>query len=224
MADDNSLIPISDEQAKLGQEALKLLQGLGSFFGKALGSVPEDLIGLLGGDYLRARRVENMMKMMFCAKERLEARGVKDTKPASLTLALPILRGAADESREELRDLWARLLASAMDPSREKDIRQGFAEAIGKMDPLDARVLAHLRSLPGGVISYHGKSTLPTQWGISVDELLVSLSNLSKIGMTQDAVNPETGALLYDDSTTRPGQFATLITPFGREFLRLLMD
>ena len=120
MADGNSLIPISDEQAKLGQEALKLLQGLGSFFGKALGSVPEDLAGYLGGDWLRARRVENIAKLLSSTKEKLEARGVKDTKPACLTLALPILRGAADESREELRDLWARLLAAAMDPSRKR--------------------------------------------------------------------------------------------------------
>ena len=95
MADGNSLIPISDEQAKLGQEALKLLQGLGSFFGKALGSVPEDLAGYLGGDWLRARRVENIAKLLSSTKEKLEARGVKDTKPACLTLALPILRGAA---------------------------------------------------------------------------------------------------------------------------------
>ena len=37
-----SIIPISDEQAKLGQEILKTLRGLGSFIEKALGSTPED--------------------------------------------------------------------------------------------------------------------------------------------------------------------------------------
>ena len=45
----NSLIPITDEQAKLGQEALKVLQGLGSFVAKALGDVPETLVNYLGG-------------------------------------------------------------------------------------------------------------------------------------------------------------------------------
>ena len=38
---DNSLIPISDEQAKAIQEALKVLQGLGSFLDKVLGDVPQ---------------------------------------------------------------------------------------------------------------------------------------------------------------------------------------
>jgi hypothetical protein len=47
MVSDNSLIPISDEQAKLGQEALKVLRGLGSFLEKVLGSVPEDLSGVI---------------------------------------------------------------------------------------------------------------------------------------------------------------------------------
>jgi hypothetical protein len=38
MADDGALIPITDEQAKLGQEVVKALSGLGSFLGDALGS------------------------------------------------------------------------------------------------------------------------------------------------------------------------------------------
>ena len=55
------LIPISGEQAKLGQEILKTLRGLGSFIGQALGSTPEDLVGYLGGDWLRVRRAENLL-------------------------------------------------------------------------------------------------------------------------------------------------------------------
>jgi hypothetical protein len=36
-----NLIPISDEQAKLGQEILKTLRGAGSFLEKTLGSTPK---------------------------------------------------------------------------------------------------------------------------------------------------------------------------------------
>lgn len=205
---DGNLIPISDEQAKLGQEGLKVLQGLGSFLAKALGSVPEDLVGYLGGDWLRMRRAENMAKMMFAAEERLEARGIKDTKPASLTLALPILRCAADESREELLDLWARLLAAAMDPSRENLIRMGFVEAIQKMDPLDALVIAHVRDDKRGMLLISKRDTVLATLNVSMDELLVSLSNLMKNGMMSEMGQP-------------PGN---IITPFGREFLRVVLD
>src|SRR6266852_1851280 len=108
------LIPISDEQAKAVQAALKTLRGVGAFLEKALGSTPADLVGLLGGDWLRVRRAENTVRMLHRAEERLKARGIKDPEPASLTIALPIFRAAADESREQLQDLWARLLAAAM--------------------------------------------------------------------------------------------------------------
>ena len=116
MSDDGNLIPIGEEQAKALQEALKTLRGFGGFIDKVLGSVPEDVVGLLGGDWLRVRRAENMARMMHKAKERLEARDVKDPQPANLKVALPILHAAADESREKLQVLWARLLANAMGP------------------------------------------------------------------------------------------------------------
>ena len=121
----------------MGQEVIKAFRGLGAFLDKALGSTPEDLIGYFGGDRLRVRRAENMARMLADAKDRLADRGVEQTEPATLTVALPILQAAADEDRDEIVDLWARLLANAMDPSL-RNVRQRFIEAIKKMDPPDA--------------------------------------------------------------------------------------
>jgi hypothetical protein len=132
----DGLIPITDEQAKLGQEILKTFRGLGSFLERALGSTPEDLVGYFGGDRLRVRRAENMARMMSESQERLAAWGVEETKPATLSIALPILQGAADEDREELVDLWARLLANAMDPNMNS-VRYSFVDAVKNMDPID---------------------------------------------------------------------------------------
>jgi hypothetical protein len=101
----DGLIPITDEQAKLGQEIVKAFRELGSFLGRALGSTPEDLIGYLGGDWLHIRRAENIAGMLYQAQERLAVLGMGATTPAPLSLALPILQGAADEDREELVDL-----------------------------------------------------------------------------------------------------------------------
>ncbi len=60
MSDPGSIIPISDEQAKAIQEAIKALQGVGGFLKQILGTVPEDLVGYFGGDcapsQLRSRR------------------------------------------------------------------------------------------------------------------------------------------------------------------------
>ena len=139
----NGLIPITDEQAKLSQEIVKAFRDLGSFFGRALGSTPEDLVGYYGGDRLRIRRAENIVKMMCEAQARLAVMGIEETKPATLSIALPILEGAADEDREELVDLWARLLASAMDATKN-NVRYSFISSIRKMDPLDAVIVRHI--------------------------------------------------------------------------------
>jgi hypothetical protein len=209
MTDDKSILPISDEQAKLGQEILKAFSGLGSFFKEALGSVPSDLIGYLGGDWLRMRRAENIARMMSLAQEKLESRGVRDREPASLTLALPILRGAADESRKELQDLWARLMAATLDPSRARNVRQGFAEAISKMDPIDAIVLNSLKDEAVSTIfqSQNTPDISASKLGISTDELQASIWNLTRIGLAADI-----------------NQYAKGATAFGREFLRVVSD
>jgi hypothetical protein len=204
---DNNLIRITDEQAKLGQEALKALRGLGSFVEKALGDLPETLVNYLGGDWFRVRRTENLVMMMHRAKQRLEARGVTGTISPSLTVTLPLFRGAADESSDELQDLWARLLAAAMDPSKSNLVRKRFADAIQQLDPPDSRVLTALPGRAGG-IGQGDLNAMASELGMTRDELEVSLANLVKV------------ELLFEPPNTK----MAVLSPFGREFLRTVMD
>jgi hypothetical protein len=198
---DTSIIPISDEQAKAIQEALKTLQGLGGYLKQTFGTVPEDIVGLLGGDWLRARRVENLVRTIEKMRERLKTRGVEPTEPPSLSLLLPILVAAAEKSRDELQDIWARLLAAAADPSRGKSFRIAFIEAVKKMDPLDAVVL---QSSPiRDNITRTIRHSLAVELNNSDDEVDVSFSNLTRLEMF-DLTHPPDG----------------FISPFGREFLR----
>lgn len=204
MADDISVIPISDEQAKLGQEIVGALRGVGSFFKEALGSVPQDIIGYLGGDWLRIRRAENIVEMMNKAKKRLESWGIEDSEPASLTVAIPILQSAADESREEIQDIWARLLAAAMTPSRSRYLRQGFTEVIKKMDPLDALIL-----LEQGTEKTTDLAQTLKQLNVSSDQYVISLENLKELKICLS-------------SGSDPTRYR--LSPFGREFLRVISD
>lgn len=82
MSDQGSLVSITDEQAKLGQEALKTLRGVGGFLKKILGTVPEDLVGYLGGDWLKVRRAENLTRILEKMKERVEARKAATEQPS----------------------------------------------------------------------------------------------------------------------------------------------
>jgi hypothetical protein len=180
-----SLVPITDEQAKLFREAVETLRSVGGFLKEVVGTVPEDLVGLLAGDWLRVRRAENLARMIEKMQERIKARKKAESREQpSLSIALPILMAAADESRDELQDLWARLLAAATDPERAQSFRVQFIEVAKQMDPLDAAVLQSARDR-GGVT---GQIQLEFAEKLKVrrDEIEVSLNNLARLKLVSN--------------------------------------
>jgi len=206
MTDPTSLVPITDEQAKLGQKALEVLQGLGGFLKETLGTVPEDLVGILGGNLLKVRRAENLARIVQEARERLKARGIHKPEPPSISILLPIVVASAEESRDELVDIWARLLAAATDPARSKSFRLAFIETAKKMDPLDAAVLRYTNERGGGITGQI-RNGAAAELGASRDEVDVSIVNLAKLGLIQEA-----------------SPISAAVTAFGREFLGAVSD
>jgi hypothetical protein len=181
----NELIPISDEQAKAIQEIAKTARDLGSFLGRVFGQPIENAVGLLGGDYLREVRNRNASRMAARTDELLTKRKVLNPEPVSASLAIPLLQAAQDESREQLQELWSRLLANAMDPERASRIRQSFIEVLKRFEPLDALILQAMmeRSFAigpqanGGNISFEGIALLLKTTPGAVE---VSLDNLAE--------------------------------------------
>lgn len=210
MPESGSLISISDAQADAIKKAIEALQGVGGFLREILGTVPEDLVGYFGGDWLKVRRAENAARIIQLAKERLEARNARPERP-SVSVALPLLIAAADEDRDELQELWARLLAAAMDPAREKSFRLAFVEVVKKMDPLDAKVLQRADNINSS-ISNNVRSRLANDLSRSADQINISIDNLTKLELLANPYGPNNNA----------GE--RVVTPFGREFLRAIGD
>ncbi len=121
---------------------------------------------------------------MTRARERPEARGVKDPSPADLAVALPILHAAADESRDELQDLYARLLAAAMDPNRASQVRRSLVEFVNQLDPMDASVLHRLVIDPPAAGAGTGDLAegVARALGVSREEAFFSLERLHHLG------------------------------------------
>jgi len=217
----DSLIPITDEQAKAIQEALKLggtsldlAKAFGGYVASVLGTTPHDIVGLLGGDWIKVKRAENLAKAVHEAKERLRARGVLEPQPISLSLALPLLHAAGDEDRQELVDLWARLLAAAMDPARTNRVRQRFIEIVQRLDPLDALVLQRLRD--AAAMQPTPRDFLASHLQVSADEVEVSFENLLRLEVI-GATGLEPGI--------RPGVLTRVhLTSIGRQLLMAVSD
>ena len=200
---------LSKVEAELLKEGIKTLDKASVWFGRVFGSVFEDLVGLVVGDRLRIRRMENIIELMKEVDERLSGRSFEKLEPAPLALAIPILEAAADESRKELRDLWARLLAAASDPARVNQVRQMFIETVKKLDPLDAVVFQILQQYPKGDPNL--QTLLSPFVKATPNEVELSLENLISLGLIW---SHHRGAHIIEIS----------IETKGREFLRLLRD
>ena len=177
---DGSLIPISDEQAKLGQELVKAVRDGSGYFTDILGDLPKDLIGYLIGDRVKAKRIERMAALWQRTRERLQDRRI-DPEPPSLKYAIPILEAAADEENEELQDLWSRLLAAAMDPNRRDAMRQSFIATVKRMDPIDVLVFKAVCDNGPAQFFSGAPEAIASKLKCSTDEVRVSIEHLAEL-------------------------------------------
>jgi hypothetical protein len=211
----NNLMPVSNGQAKpapdaaaFGMTIAEADHRLAAYAARVLGTVPEDAVGLVTGDPLRLVRTAIAAQYDKLLTKLLAERGVKNPQPVSPALAIPLLRAAYDENRCELQDLWARLLAAAMDPSRAASVRQSFIAAVAQLDPLDARVLVWMPSYSGpDIVNLADKACKELSAGH--DEIQISFVNLAKVGC------------IYDEA--RRWQHPILL-PFGRKLLSACYD
>jgi hypothetical protein len=203
---DGSLIPISDEQAKAAGELVEAGRALGGYVAGILGDLPQDLAGLLIGDRIKMRRIERMAALWKKTQARLHEAGVVEPDSPNLKLALPILMDAADEDSEEMQEIWANLLAATMNPDKRVHVRSDFAEALNKLNPIDAKVLNHFASI-GGTFANNQRQQIATDIGVSFDTFMVVMDKLSTVGFAKD----------YNGITSG-------LMPFGREFLRAVSD
>jgi len=144
--------------------------------------VVQDAIGLAGGDWLSEMRTRNRKKLEEKTKRICEERGVEQLDEPNPTTIAPIITAAQDESREELQDIWAKLLAAALDPGRNRRFRREFTESVKRFEPSDALVLIELdRENVHGTHANHVKA-ISLRTGLSHNQIAVSFRNLINCG------------------------------------------
>ena len=128
-----------EETAKATGKALDIVHDAGGYLARVFADLPADVIGL-AGDWLHEGRTQ--LRDRWCRRTAhiLRERNVQEFIELSPNVAAALVQGAQDESRDELVELWARLLANAVDPTLN-NVRQSFLTAVKAMDPLDALVI-----------------------------------------------------------------------------------
>ena len=211
MSDDLTLF--SDEQAKVFQEraksagkAIDLLDKFGGAVGLAFGPAARNTVGL-AEDSLGEVRQRNAIRLKERTRELLRERHIDPSADeVSPSLIRPVAEAAAEESRPELQELWARLLAAAMAPSRSRAVRRSFIEIVKQMEPIDALVLQKLSEYSLNPPSI--RDNFAVVFKTTNDQIDLSLHHLEKLGCV--LIPPA-------------GPSATL-TATGRELTRALRD
>jgi hypothetical protein len=135
------------EVAKTTGKALEIVQGTGGWLKGIFGTLPEDLVGLVGADWVHEKRRRTIAPLQANTAEFIAALPPDRLTEPSPSVVLPLLQSAADEARPELQARWAALLANAM-TDEGRNVRRAFFETLAKMEPADAVVLDVLVSAP----------------------------------------------------------------------------
>jgi len=198
--------------AKTTGKALDIVHDIGAYLNRVVGDLPDNVVGVLGADWLREKRRRNLDALSRRTQEIFNERDVKELIQLSPNLATELFIAAQDESREELIELWARILANAMDPNMN-NVRHSFIDAVRKMDPMDAIVLRYIyetniTNIRFGRTDTQNKTVGVVNIGASInrrdDEVEVSLRHLKDL-------------MFFDEVVHNPGWYVNATT---REFLR----
>ena len=208
---------MTDEQAKalaagsqFGATVVTEIGNLARYAGWILGTTPADIVGLAIGTSLRAVHILIAAKLDQLVHKKLEQWGVKEPQGVSPSLGLPLLRGAYDESRPELQELWATLIAAAMDPKRAGRVRLSFIETLKQFDPLDALVLKTYTEVQGIENDPNNLYELAKRIGKSDNEVWLSVENLQRL------------SCIYPNNPANPDR--VLISRYGRAIIRACSD
>jgi hypothetical protein len=124
---------------------------------------------------------------------------------------IPLLSAAQDESREELTDIYAKLLAAAADPKRKGTFRREFIEVAKQLDPLDALVLDKLQEFGPTSCDPNKVAFFAIQLQVPADHIANSFSALKRLGLT-------------DQLPGSSAQIFPLLSAFGRQFLAAIAN
>ncbi len=129
---------ISDEEAKVAGKALDVVSGTGRFLDRVFGGIIVDSVGIVA-DKIKFVRLTKYLELVNRAEALLHGR--PHLRPVPPKFALELIEEATLESSHELSELWARLLANAMDANGVIEPRMAFISILKEMSPQDARLL-----------------------------------------------------------------------------------
>jgi len=188
------------------------VHGISGYLKRIFGTGARESGEIVGDNWLSEARKSNRDALRRRTEEILRERKVGDIGGLSPNLAIQIIELGQDESRAALIEIWARLLANALDASRN-NLRLSFIAIVKQMDPQDViliRRIVHrgyraVRDEAGVAASNEATiSLLASELNLSEDAVIASLEHLEDLGVLANSSD----GFLWET------------TSFGREFFK----
>jgi len=229
MSETEEIAKAIQESAKLGQKGLETAEKAANFFAKVFKAPVDEISGMVT-DKLRFVRWKRLIQMSEEVDQILKEKGVICTRGVPPKLALPIFEDATLEEDQNIQDLWNHLLANAMNPEFNDELRYGFVDMIKNITAIEASILNNfyeilkkegrlnnLKELSGYSLK---KEQIQQIVNISEDQYQVSVHNLMRMQCIGPAILKSTGIMIGAEATTiYKGTDAVVLTPLGVKFV-----
>lgn len=217
-----------EEVARTTGKAIDVAKSTGSFLEQIFGETFRQ-IGGVASDWARYFRFKNFLLIADKTSCIIEGRQITSKIiPIQPQFALPLLETASLEVEGDIQELWAGLIANAVDPKIHLRIRKVFIEILRGLEPLDARILETL-SDP----AIEGTYSALTEVVLNADEIAsriqadpeevkISLSTLGRYGCILDAWENTLESLDHGYAGFRVGNPKSnfRLSHLGRELIR----
>jgi hypothetical protein len=228
MSDAEEIAKAVQSVANFGDKALETSQKVGGFFARVFKEPIAEVSGMVT-DKLRFVRWQRLVAMSDEVNKILEERGVHETKSVPPKLALPIFEESSLEQDPNLQHLWNHLLANAMDPKFNGELRYGFIDMIKNVTGIEAAILnnfyeilkqeGHISNL-SSITDYHLKKEQIMQMvGIDTSTYQVSIFNLMRMQCIGPAILKGGVMMGSEPVTIYKGTDAVVLTPLGVKFV-----
>jgi len=229
MSDAKEIAKAVESVAKLGEKSLESAEKLGSFFARVFREPIDEVSGMLT-EKLRFVRWKRLVGMSDEVGRILQSRGVKDTRAVPPKLALPIFEDGSLEEEPELQKLWSQLLANAMDPSFNGELRYGFLDMLKGITGAEAKLLHYFYSTLKREDRIADLAKI-TQYFLTREQLMgmleidaaqyeVNIFNLMRMQCIAPAVVRARGISVGNEIITiYKGTDAVVLTPLGVKFV-----
>jgi hypothetical protein len=197
------------EVAKTTGKAIDASVKFGAFLDKCLGKGFAHL-GDAFSDWAQAFRYRNLLILIDKVESIHRDRQLQGkTIPLLPKHVIPILEHASLEDDDDVRQMWAGLIANSSDPEVKFSIRKLYIEILSSLDPLDVYILNSLtdESLDERFGLMTGEHLNAEQISLEIErdyeDVLISLSNLSRHGLIIDSWKNSLESLDYGYSGFR---------------------